>query len=171
MRRFLCLVAFIWSSSIMANVVTQQDITFYKEAYLEAKKGLKAGGIPIGSVLVCDGKILGRGHNQRMQKGSAILHGEMDALENAGRLPAKTYERCTLYTTLSPCSMCSGTALLYKIPRIIIGENQNFMGDEAHLKSKGLELHVLQDKETIEMMAQFIKNNPSIWNEDIGEKG
>lgn len=169
MKPFLFL-AFMWSTTIMANVLTQEDMAFYKEAYLEAQKGLKVGGIPIGSVLACDGKILGRGHNQRVQKGSAMLHAEMDAIENAGRLPANIYERCTLYTTLSPCSMCSGAALLYKIPRIVIGENQNFMGDEAHLKSKGLELHILQDKDTISMMAEFIRNKPTLWNEDIGEK-
>ncbi|MGE3318501.1 MAG: nucleoside deaminase [Candidatus Berkiella sp.] len=149
--------------------MTKDEISFYQEALIEAKKGLSEGGIPIGSVLVCDNKILGRGHNRRVQQGSAILHGEMDALENAGRLPAKVYERCTLYTTLSPCPMCSGTSILYKIPKIIIGENQNFMGDEALLKSKGVELVVLDDEETIQMMAQFIKDNPSLWNEDIGE--
>jgi cytosine/creatinine deaminase len=142
---------------------------YYREALLEAKKGLQAGGIPIGSILVCDGKIIGRGHNQRIQKGSTILHGEMDALENAGRLSAEIYQRSTLYTTLSPCSMCSGMVLLYKIPRVVIGENENFMGDERHLRSEGVELIVLQDKETSEMMAQFIKKNPQLWNEDIGE--
>jgi cytosine deaminase len=154
----------------MAKQPTQEDIHFYQAALQEAQKSLKNGGIPIGSVLVCDGKIVGKGHNQRMQKGSAILHGEMDAIENAGRLPASTYQRCTLYTTLSPCAMCSGTALLYKIPRIVIGENKNFMGDEMHLKNKGIELIVLQDKDTITMMETFIKNNPTLWNEDIGEK-
>lgn len=153
----------------MENTITDEDRRFYQEAYFEAKKGLESGGIPIGSILACNGKILGRGHNQRIQKGSAILHGEMDALENAGRLSAEVYEKCTLYTTLSPCSMCSGTALLYKIPRIVIGENQNFMGDESHLTSKGVQLHVLQDEATIEMMSQFIKTNSSVWNEDIGE--
>ena len=149
----------------------QANNKFYKEALLEAKKGLQEGGIPIGSVLVCDDRIVGRGHNRRVQKGSAILHGEMDALENAGRLSAAIYERCTLYTTLSPCAMCSGTALLYKIPRIVIGENKNFMGEEKHLKSHGIELIVLQDEETIKMMSDFIKNNPAIWNEDIGVVG
>ncbi len=147
----------------------EADNVFYQEALKEAKLGLKEGGIPIGSVLVCDGKILGKGHNRIIQNGSAILHGEMDALENAGRQPASVYQKCTLYTTLSPCSMCSGTSLLYKIPRIVIGENANFMGDEKHLKSKGVELVILQDKETIEMMQQFIENNPTLWNEDIGE--
>lgn len=149
--------------------LTPHDKELYKEALIEAKKGLKEGGIPIGSILTCDGKILGRGHNQRVQKASTILHAEMDAIENAGRLSPNIYQRCTLYTTLSPCSMCSGTALLYGIPRIIIGENSNFMGDESHLKSIGVQLHVLQDKETIEMMAEFIKNHPSLWHEDIGE--
>ena len=153
----------------MANIITQEDILFYKEAYLEAQQALKEGGIPIGSVLACDGKILGRGHNQRIQKASAILHGEMDALEKAGRLSPNIYQRCTLYTTLSPCSMCSGTALLYKIPRIIIGENKNFMGEEVLLKSKGIYLHVLQDESSISMMGEFIKNNVNLWNEDIGK--
>lgn len=142
---------------------------FYQEALKEAQIGLAEGGIPIGSVLVSDGKILGRGHNQRIQKGSAILHGEMDAIEHAGRLSASIYQKSTLYTTLSPCAMCSGTVLLYKIPRIVIGENKNFMGDESVLKSHGITVIVLQDKATIEMMAKFIKEHPAIWNEDIGE--
>ena len=154
----------------MSPKISNEDIHFYHEALLEAQLGLKEGGIPIGSVLVCDGKILGRGHNRRIQKGSAILHGEMDAFENAGRLSARIYERCTLYTTLSPCSMCSGTSVLYKIPRIVIGENKNFMGDEDLLKSKGIEIIVLQDKDTIHMMEEFITKNPTLWNEDIGEK-
>jgi cytosine deaminase len=151
----------------MSASISDDDIRFYHEAFLEAQSGLKEGGIPIGSVLVCDGKILGRGHNRRIQKSSAILHGEMDAIENAGRLSAHIYERCTLYTTLSPCSMCSGTSILYKIPRIVIGENKNFMGDEALLKSKGVELIVLQDKNTILLMEEFITKNPTLWNEDI----
>jgi cytosine deaminase len=154
----------------MSLNISKDDIRFYHEAFLEAQLGLKEGGIPIGSVLVCEGKILGRGHNRRIQNASVILHGEMDAFENAGRLPADIYERCTLYTTLSPCSMCSGTSILYKIPRIVIGENQNFMGDESLLKSKGVELIVLQDKDTIHMMKEFILKNPTLWNEDIGEK-
>lgn len=153
----------------MNNQVTQDELRFYQEALKEAKRGLEEGGIPIGSVLVCDNKIIGRGHNRRVQQGSAILHGEMDALENAGRLSAKIYERCTLYTTLSPCPMCSGTAILYKIPKIIIGENFNFMGDETLLKAKGVELIVLNDEETITMMSTFIRENPNLWNEDIGE--
>jgi len=155
----------------MTNMITKEEASFYQAALKEAKKGLDEGGIPIGSVLVCDNKIVGRGHNRRVQNKSSILHGEMDAFENAGRLSAKTYERCTLYTTLSPCPMCSGTSILYKIPKIIIGENQNFMGDEALLKSKGVELIVLNDEETIKMMSQFIAENPSLWNEDIGLPG
>jgi cytosine/creatinine deaminase len=154
----------------MKNNLSKKDMDFYHQAYVEAQKGLKEGGIPIGAVLAYDGKIIGKGHNQRIQKGSATLHGEMDALENAGRIPASLYARCTLYTTLSPCSMCTGLVLLYKIPRVIIGENQNFMGDEAYLKSKGVALQVIQNKETIQMMADFIKNNPTLWNEDIGEQ-
>ena len=154
----------------MSNTLTQQDEQFYQEALQEAKLGLDEGGIPIGCVLAYEGKIVGRGHNRRIQKGSAILHGEMDALENAGRLPASVYERCTLYTTLSPCSMCSGLAMLYKIPRIVIGENKNFIGEEVLLKHKGITLIVLQDQETIHLMDSFIKNNPDLWNEDIGEK-
>lgn len=148
---------------------TTLDLQFYQEALKEAQAGLAEGGIPIGSVLVHDGKILGRGHNRRIQKGSAILHGEMDALEHAGRLSAHIYQESTLYTTLSPCSMCSGTALLYKIGRVVIGENKNFMGDEQLLKSRGVELILLQDPVTIAMMAKFIRENPTIWNEDIGE--
>jgi cytosine/creatinine deaminase len=155
---------------LLNNHITQEDFRFYSEAFLEAEKGLKAGGIPIGSVLVYEGKILGRGYNQRIQKSSAILHAEMSAIENAGRVPARIYQHCTLYTTLSPCSMCSGTSLLYKIPRIVIGENQNFVGEEALLKEKGVTLIVLQDKRTIDMMEKFIKNNPTLWYEDIGEE-
>ncbi len=153
----------------MDNKITSNEYTFYQAALDEAKKGLAQGGIPIGSVLVYENKIIGKGHNQRVQKGSAILHGEMDAIENAGRQSAKVYEQCTLYTTLSPCSMCSGTSLLYNIPRIIIGENRNFKGDEALLASRGVEIIILQDKETIEMMERFIRESPSIWNEDIGK--
>ncbi|NBR07001.1 MAG: nucleoside deaminase [Planctomycetes bacterium] len=138
------------------------------EAIEEAKKGLAEGGIPIGSVLEHNGKIIGRGHNRRVQKGSAILHGEMDALENAGRLAASVYRECTLYTTLSPCPMCSGAILLYQIPKVIIGENKTFMGDEKLLKSRNVETLVLQDHRCIEMMEQFIKEKPKLWNEDIG---
>lgn len=134
----------------------------------EAKKGLAAGGIPIGSVLVLDGKIIGRGHNQRVQHGSVIHHGEMNCLENAGRLPASVYTRCTIYSTLSPCPMCSGAILLYKIPRVIVGENQTFQGPEEYVRSQGVEVEVRQDPECIRMMAEFIKARPELWNEDIG---
>ncbi len=142
---------------------------FLHAAIEEAQKGLDHGGIPIGSVLVHQNKIIGRGHNQRIQKGSATLHGEMDALENAGRLPAHIYQESTLYTTLSPCSMCTGAILLYKIPRVIIGENQTFMGEEKLLQSRGVELTVVNDKKCIDMMTSFIHLNPNLWNEDIGE--
>jgi creatinine deaminase len=143
--------------------------TFLRIAIEEAKKGLIEGGIPIGSVLVIDGKIAGKGHNRRVQKGSAILHAEMDCIENAGRLKAGDYQRAILYSTLSPCDMCSGTALLYKIPRIIVGENKTFRGPEEYLRSRGIEITVLDDQECIQIMAEFIKANPSLWNEDIGE--
>jgi cytosine deaminase len=142
---------------------------FMKAAIAEAKKGLAGGGIPIGSVLVIDGKIAGRGHNQRVQKGSAILHAEMDCLENAGRLKARDYQRAVLYSTLSPCDMCSGTVLLYKIPKVIIGENQTFQGPEAYLRSRGVELEILDDAECIQLMRDFIAARPDLWNEDIGE--
>jgi cytosine/creatinine deaminase len=141
---------------------------FLQAAIDEAKKGLAEGGIPIGSALVCDGKILGRGHNQRIQKGSVIHHGEMNCLENAGRLPASIYRRCVIYTTLSPCPMCSGAILLYSIPRVIVGENVTFMGAEDHLRSGGVNVEVAQNQECIEMMRQFIAKNPQLWNEDIG---
>ncbi len=144
-----------------------QDI-FMDAAYEEALKGLSEGGIPIGSVLALDGKIAGRGHNRRVQEGSAILHAEMDALESAGRLKASEYARCVLYTTLSPCPMCSGAALLYKIPRIVIGENVNFMGEEELLRSRGVSVEVLQDSRCVELMASFVKARPELWNEDIG---
>jgi len=135
----------------------------------EARKGLAEGGIPIGSVLVIDGKIVGRGHNRRVQQGSAILHAEMDALENAGRLTSADYRRSTLYSTLSPCDMCSGTALLYRIPRIVIGENQSFRGPEDYVRGRGVELTILQDAACIEMMLEFIRQHPALWYEDIGE--
>ena len=138
-------------------------------AYEEAQQGLAEGGIPIGSVLVHKGQVLGRGHNRRIQKGSAILHGEMDALENAGRLAASVYKECELYTTLSPCCMCSGTILLYGIPKVIVAENKTFMGEEALLRSRGVEVEVLDDPDCISMMESFIENNPALWNEDIGE--
>jgi cytosine deaminase len=141
---------------------------FLAAAIAEAERGLREGGIPIGSVLVSQGKIIGRGHNRRVQKGSAILHGEMDALENAGRLPAALYREATLYTTLSPCAMCSGAILLYGIRRVIIGENQTFRGEEALLSQRGVLLEVRQDPTCIRMMAAFITNHPELWNEDIG---
>src|ERR1043165_439019 len=141
---------------------------FLEAAIDEAKKGLAAGGIPIGSVLVCAGKIIGRGHNQRVQHGSTIHHAEMNCLENAGRLTAKTYSRCTLYSTLSPCPMCSGAALLYKIPHIVIGENVTFQGPEDYVRSQGVKLEILQDPACIQMMKDFIAARPELWNEDIG---
>ncbi|HTQ38257.1 MAG TPA: nucleoside deaminase [Pirellulales bacterium] len=134
----------------------------------EAAAGYAEGGIPIGSVIVHAGKIIGRGHNRRVQKGSAILHGEMDALENAGRQPASVYRQCVLYTTLSPCPMCSGTILLYGIPRVIVGENQTFMGEEELLRSRGVKVEVLQNPHCIELMRRFIREKPELWNEDIG---
>ncbi len=142
---------------------------YLKAAIQEAKLGQKEGGIPIGSVLVHNGKIIGRGHNRRVQKNSAVLHAEMDALESAGRLTQAVYKGCTLYTTLSPCAMCSGAVILYQIPRVVIGENKTFMGEEGLLRSRGVELEVLQDKECILLMQEFIKNNPRLWNEDIGK--
>ena len=144
-------------------------LEFLRAAIEEAERGLAEGGIPIGSVLVHDGRILGRGHNRRVQKGSAILHGEMDALENAGRQPARIYRECTIYTTLSPCAMCSGTILLYGIPRVVVGENRTFMGEEELLRSRGVTVEVLQDARCQELMAQFIQANPALWSEDIGE--
>ena len=141
---------------------------FLDEAIAEARSGLAEGGIPIGSVLVCEGRILGRGHNRRVQKGSAILHGEMDCLENAGRLPASVYRKATIYTTLSPCQMCSGAILLYRIGRVVIGENQTFCGEENQLRAAGITIEVAQDSECIELMTRFISENPTLWNEDIG---
>lgn len=142
--------------------------TFMQAAIDEARKGLQEGGIPIGSVLVHDGAIIGRGHNRRVQKGSAILHGEMDALENAGRLSAGTYRDSVLYTTLSPCSMCSGAILLYGIPKVVIGENRTFMGEEDLLRSRGVRLEILDDATCIDLMRRFIRDKPTLWNEDIG---
>jgi creatinine deaminase len=141
---------------------------FLQAAIDEAKKGLASGGIPIGSVLVLDGKIIGRGHNQREQQGSVIHHAEMNCIENAGRLPASVYQRCTLYSTLSPCPMCSGAALLYKIPRIVVGENVTFQGPEDYVRSQGVKLEILQDAVCIQMMKDFIQAKPGLWNEDIG---
>lgn len=140
---------------------------FLAAAIEEARLGVAEGGIPIGSVIVHDGRIIGRGHNQRVQRGSAVLHGEMDALENAGRQPASIYRQCTLYTTLSPCAMCSGAILLYGIPRVIVGENRTFVGEEKLLRSRGVIVEVLQDKECIALMREFIARSPELWNEDI----
>jgi cytosine/creatinine deaminase len=138
------------------------------EAIAEAEAGQAEGGIPIGSVLVHRDKIIGRGHNRRVQRGSAILHGEMDALEQAGRLTAAVYSQCVIYTTLSPCAMCTGAILLYQIPRVVIGENLTFMGEEELLRQRGVDVLVLQDPRCIAMMKQFIEENPALWNEDIG---
>ncbi len=141
---------------------------FMQAAIDEARAGLAEGGIPIGSVIVHDGRIIGRGHNRRVQQGSAVLHGEMDAFENAGRQPASVYRDCTLYTTLSPCSMCSGAILLYGIPKVIVGENRTFMGEEDLLRSRGVSVEVLQDATCIALMRDFIAAKPQLWNEDIG---
>ena len=141
---------------------------FMKAAIEEAEQGLREGGVPIGSVIVHQGRIIGRGHNRRVQRGSVILHGEMDAFESAGRQPAPVYRECTLYTTLSPCAMCSGAILLYGIPRVIIGENRSFMGEEHLLRSRGVAVEVLQDETCIGLMSEFITRNPELWNEDIG---
>jgi cytosine deaminase len=141
---------------------------FLAAAIDEAKKGLAEGGIPIGSVLVIDGEIVGRGHNRRVQQGDPILHAEMDCLRDAGRLTAKEYARATLYSTLSPCDMCSGAALLYCIPRIVVGENQTFQGPEAYVRSRGVELTIVNDATCIELMTTFIRDDPELWNEDIG---
>jgi len=141
---------------------------FISAALEEARKGLKQGGIPIGSVLVYRGKIIGRGHNQRVQKESSVLHAEMDALENSGRQPAQVYQESILYTTLSPCSMCSGAIILYGIPKVVIGENRTFLGEEEWLRSRGVEVEVLQNDECIQLMTDFIAANTKLWNEDIG---
>jgi cytosine deaminase len=142
---------------------------FMQAAFDEAKSGLAEGGIPIGSVLVIDDKIVGRGHNRRIQKDSPILHAEIDCLENAGRLKASDYNKATLYSTLSPCDMCSGTSLLYKIPKIVIGENKTFQGPEDYLRSRGVKVEILNNSECIKLMDDFIKAKPDLWNEDIGE--
>ena len=142
---------------------------FMQAAIDEAKQGLAEGGIPIGSVLVIDGKIVGRGHNRRVQRGSAILHAEMDCIENAGRLKATDYQRAVLYSTLSPCDMCSGIVLLYKIPKVVVGENRTFQGPEEYVRSHGVELVILDDPTCIQLMQDFIAARPELWNEDIGE--
>lgn len=142
---------------------------FMQAAIDEARLGRSEGGIPIGSVIVHQGRIIGRGHNRRVQQGSAILHGEMDALENAGRLPAQVYRESVIYTTLSPCPMCSGAIALYGIPKVVVGENQTFMGEEAWLRGRGVEVQVLQDADCVHLMQAFIAAEPRLWNEDIGE--
>ncbi|NNL98107.1 MAG: nucleoside deaminase [Acidimicrobiia bacterium] len=142
---------------------------FLQAALDEARTGLAEGGIPIGSVLVVDGEIVGRGHNRRVQRGSAVLHAEMDCLENAGRLTAADYRRSTLYSTLSPCDMCSGAALLYEIPRVVVGENRTFQGPEDYVRSRGVRLEIIDDPGCVQLMTEFIANNPELWNEDIGE--
>ena len=142
---------------------------FLKAAIDEAKIGMDTGGIPIGSVLVIDGHIVGRGHNQRIQKGSSVLHAEMDCFENSGRLRASDYRRATLYSTLSPCDMCSGAILLYGVPKVVIGENQTFRGPEEYLQSRGVELIIADDRECRQIMKSFIHKSPELWNEDIGE--
>lgn len=142
---------------------------FLQAAIDEARLGLEEGGIPIGSVIVHQGRVIGRGHNRRVQKGSAILHGEMDAFENAGRQPARVYRESVLYTTLSPCAMCSGAILLYGIPKVVIGENQTFLGEEALLRGRGVNVEVRQDADCIALMREFIAAHPRLWNEDIGE--
>ena len=142
--------------------------SFLLAAIAEAKRSLATGGIPIGSVLVFEGAIIGRGHNQRVQRGSVIHHGEMNALENAGRQPARVYAQCTLYTTLSPCPMCSGAIRLYKIPHLVVGENVTFLGDEELLRQSGVKVDVLQNEECIRLMREFIAAKPELWHEDIG---
>jgi len=142
--------------------------SFMRAAIEEAEMGLAEGGIPIGSVIVHHGRIIGRGHNRRVQQGSAILHGEMDALENAGRQPASVYRESVLYTTLSPCAMCSGAILLYGIPEVVVGENQTFVGEEELLRSRGVKVRVLQEATCMELMRGFIAGSPELWNEDIG---
>ncbi len=145
------------------------DLAFLARAIAEARTGLQEGGIPIGAVLAADGAVLGAGHNRRIQMGSPIRHGETDALENAGRLPAATYRRSTMYTTLSPCDMCTGAILLYGIPRVVIGENRTFMGGEDYLRQRGVDVLVADDSECVALMEEFIATNPELWNEDIGE--
>jgi cytosine deaminase len=142
--------------------------SYFDLAIAEAEAGLAEGGIPIGSVLVHEGRVLGKGHNRRVQRGSAVLHAEMDALEHAGRQPARVYARSVLYTTLSPCAMCTGAILLYRIPRVVVGENQTFLGEEQLLRDRGVVVEVLQDARCVELMRRFIREHPELWNEDIG---
>jgi len=148
--------------------MTAEKDQYMQAAIAEARQGLAEGGIPIGSVLVHQGKIIGRGHNRRVQQGSTVLHGEMDALENAGRLPARVYQESQLFTTLSPCAMCSGAILLYGIPEVVVGENRTFMGEENLLRERGVRVEVLQSPECIQLMKEFIAAQPDLWNEDIG---
>lgn len=155
---------------IISQIQDMQTDPNLTAAIQEAKKGLAAGGIPIGSVIVHEGKIIGSGHNKRIQQGSVVLHGEMDALENAGRQPASVYKNSVLYTTLSPCPMCTGAILLYGIPKVVIGENQTFQGSEELLRQNGVEVVVINNNECVEMMQDFIEKNPVLWNEDIGEE-
>src|SRR5262245_9349992 len=157
----------IWSSRSILKGGPMTD--FLGEAIREAEQGREEGGIPIGAVLVHRGRVLGRGRNRRVQRGSPTLHGEMDALEQAGRQPAGVYRECVMYTTLSPCAMCSGAILLYQIPRVLVGENRTFIGEEALLRSRGVSVEVVQDSRCIRMMEQFIAEHPELWNEDIGE--
>jgi cytosine deaminase len=149
--------------------ISPDDRAFLDAAIAEAEAGGDEGGIPIGSVLVVDGVIVGRGHNRRVQQGSVVLHAEMDCLENAGRLPAEVYRRATLYSTLSPCDMCSGAVLLYGIPRVVVGEHRTFRGPEEHVRSRGVEVVVADDERCVELMARFAADEPALWNEDIGE--
>ena len=147
-------------------MLNHQD--FMRAAYEQAMLGLSAGGLPIGSIMVIDGEIVSRGHNQRMQRGSSILHAEMDCLEKAGRLTSRDYQRAVLYSTLSPCDMCSGAILLYKIPTVIVGENRNFQGPESYVRSRGVDVQILDDPDCVAMMEVFIRRHPTLWNEDIG---
>lgn len=169
MKQFLRLSGKIAGSTAWFSENRAGMDPFLQAAIDEARKGIEEGGIPIGSVLVHDGRIIGRGHNRRVQSGSPTLHGEMDALENAGRQPARVYRECVIYTTLSPCSMCSGAILLYGIPKVVVGENKTFMGEEELLRSRGVEVEVVQDPECVAMMETFIRERPDLWNEDIGE--
>jgi len=147
-------------------MLNHQD--FMRAAYDQAMLGLSAGGLPIGSIMAIDGQIVARGHNQRMQRGSSILHAEMDCLEKAGRLTSRDYQRAVLYSTLSPCDMCSGAILLYKIPTVIVGENRNFQGPESYVRSRGVDVQILDDPDCVAMMEDFIRRHPTLWNEDIG---
>lgn len=150
-------------------MLSETEKSLMDAAVAEAEQGFQEGGIPIGSVLVLDQEIVGRGHNRRVQQGNPILHAEMDAFANAGRLSARDYRRCTLVSTLSPCDMCSGATLLYGIPRLIVGENETFQGPEAYVRSRGVELQIVNDPRCVELMRRFIAERPELWNEDIGE--